>query len=213
MKKQIISRFIILEIILAFLGFYWLIQYFSNPYRTLNYFLKAIEQKNIDIIYKLVLEEEKQYLNKRHIEKLLELMFYRHRSKISAVIFPSPPADRWLEVMVKWLDRETGQALVIDGRKILSRIHLFRPPGRWKWQVSFTHFVKDYIYLNIAPIELYHQGWTEENIKLNHTLYEHFRQNITKKLLGQWGIKETFPLPAKILKRGKYIVIWKTNQK
>lgn len=45
MKKQIISRFIILGIILAFLGFYWLIQYFSNPYRTLNYFLKAIEQK------------------------------------------------------------------------------------------------------------------------------------------------------------------------
>lgn len=168
-----------------------------------------LKKKNIDTIYSLILDEEKQYgLTKDDVRKMINWMFYRHASKVKGLIFPSSPADRWLRVPVKWMNGETNQPLTINGRRLLGYINLFRRPKRWKWQISFTHFVKDYLYFNISPIKLHRQGWTKEKISLHSSIYKQLRQEVTVSILKQLGIKEVFPLPAKILKRGKYVVIW-----
>lgn len=183
--------------------------YILNPHRAFRKFLNAIEYQDLDAIYEFILDEEKQYgLSKEDVQRLMNWMFYRHAPKVKALHFSPSLADRWLRVPVKWLNGETNQPLTINGRRMVGYVNLFRRPGRWKWQISFTHFVKDYLYLNIAPVKLRRQGWTGEKIGLNPSQYKSLREEVVTRMLRQLGIKEVFPLPAKILKRGKYIVIW-----
>ena len=79
------------------------------------------------------------------------------------------------------------------------------------WQVSFTHFIKDHLYLNVSPFILKQQGWTEEKIKNNYKLYTQLREITIENLFKYLGIKKLYPLPSKILRKGRYIVIWQSN--
>ena len=209
-KKFKVLVLSIIIIIVIFTVTYLLVQYLLNPYRALNRFLIAIEEKDIDTIYAMILDEEKQYgITKEKIQELMNWMLYRHATKVKALVFPPNLADRWFRVPVKWLNGETNQPLTIKGRRLLGYINLFRPPKRWGWQISFTHFIKDYLYLNIAPIKLREQMGLDKRTISNYSYYKHFREKIVKDMLKQFGIRELFPLPTKVLRKGKYITIWK----
>lgn len=192
-----------LMLIFVIVGFYCLIQYLLSPYRAYARFLKAIEQKDIDTIYSFVLEEEKQGgLRKETVQRLMNWMFYRHASKVRGeTVFISPPADRWFRAGVQWMNAETGKPLMLRGKKILGYVNLLRPPKQWRWQVSFTHFVKDYLSLNWAPLLL-------RQLSTDYSTYERLSEEVVSKTLKQLGVDKVFPLPSKIKKRGRYVVIW-----
>lgn len=195
----------------ALLGLYWLVQYLLSPYRAYAQFLDAIEKKDVERIYAFVLDEEKQYgLTKETIKHLLDWMLYRNAQKLRGETnLIDPPADRWFRTGVVWVNGETGKTLTINGLKLVGYINLFRPPKRWRWQVSFTHFVKDYLYLNTVPLILRQQGWTEEAQLADYERYQRLREDMVAKWLKQLGISKVFPLPAKTKMRGRYVVIWK----
>lgn len=210
MGKKKILWIIGLMLIFTILGLYWLIQYLLSPYRAYTQFLKAIEQKDIDTIYSFILEDEKKDgLRKETVQRLIDWMFYRHAPKVRGeTVFISPPADRWFRAGVQWTNAETGEPLMLGGRKILGYINLFRPPKRWSWQVSFTHFVKDYLSLNVAPLMLRQQGWTKEKVSTDYGTYERLKDETVLKILSQLGIRKIFQLPSKTKIKGRYIVIW-----
>lgn len=197
--------------VFVFLGLYWMMQFLLNPYRVYAQFLDAVERKDINRIYAMVLDEEKQDgLTREMVQRLMDWMLYRHAMKVQGkTVFITPPADRWFRAGVLWVNAETDQPLTLDGRRIRGYINLFRPPKRWRWQVSFTHFVKDYLHLNIAHISLRQQGWTEEMVRADRERYERLREDLIAKWLKQFGIIKVFPLPSRTKMRGRYVAIWK----
>jgi len=204
---------IIIIICLLVVGIYWLINWLLDPMRALKGFLEAIERKDIERVYNMtLLEERKAGLTKEQVAKVLDFLLYRHGNVEAEILITHRIADRWLYGYAHWWKIENGQKKPLPitrriGVTVVTRIDLFRPPWRLKWQVNFTRFTWELLYYNYAPIK----QWIAENPKLDEErwkLASMAKEWAMKRMAELWGIKEIFPLPVMSRVRGKMRVFW-----
>jgi hypothetical protein len=194
-------------------GFYWLINWLLDPMRALEGFMRAIEVKDIDRVYAMVLNEEKEAgLSKEQVAKVLEEIFYRYGEVEGEIILTHRIADRWFYGDILWWKLEKGQRKPLPKTHpkkptVLARVHLFRPPWRLKWQVNFSRFAFGLLFHNHVPIRKLvseNPKLREERWKIDKVAKEWARSQI-KEL---WGIKEIFPLPVTAKVKGKMRMFW-----
>lgn len=209
-KWQIILSFSVLA--LALIG-YWLFNWLLDPKRAFRQFLDAIERKDIDRIYAMVLNEEKEAgLTKEQVAKALDFLLYRHGQIQGEVILADWETDRWFIADVHWWKVEGQKLLPLPktrrtGPTVVVRLHFFRPPRRLRWQVNFSRFVWFQLYFNLAPVRV----WVRQNPQLKKDLWklEKMRRDWAREVMRkEWGIKEVFPLPVMTKTRGRYVIIW-----
>lgn len=197
---------------LVVVGAYWGIRWLLDPERALRQLVAAIEQKDIDRVYAMVLDEEKEKgLTKDQVAKALEVLFYRHGQVYGEVLGLHQKADRWAKAYIHWWRIEGGQKKPLpkarrSGPTVIAELHLFRPPKRWRWQFSFTRFVWFVLYVNHSPAK----EWVQANpsLKGDWGKLRKMMRSWTKEVMGQWGIKEVFPLPVMTKMRGRLMVLW-----
>jgi len=206
----------LLTAIVAFfftVGFYWLINWLLDPTRALKGFVKAIEEKEIDQVYAMVLNEEKKSgLTKEQVAKVLEEIFYRHGEVEGEIILTHRMADRWLYGHVLWWKLEGGQRKPLPKTHpktptVVVRVDLFRPPWRLSWQVNFSRFAFGLLFYNYVPVRKLvaeNPKLREERWKIDKVGREWARRQIRE----LWGIKEIFPLPVVTKIRGKMRMFW-----
>lgn len=203
---------VVFAVVLA-IGCYWLVMWLLDPMRALENFLEAVERKDIDRVYAMALQEEKEAgLTKEQVAKVLEDLFYRHGKVVSEIIVTHWIADRWLYGYVLFWKAEDGEKRPISIANpkfptVVTEINLFRPPRCWRWQVSFTRFAWKLLFSNYAPVD----KWIANNPKLREEkrkIVSMKREWARNQLRDLWGIKEVFPLPVTSKVRGKNRVFW-----
>ncbi len=157
----------------------------------------GIEQKDIDCVYAMVLDEEKEKgLTKEQVAKALEVLFYRHGQVYQVygeVLGLHRKADRWAKAHIHWWRMEGQQRKPLpkarrSGPTVIAELHLFRPPKRWRWQFSFTRFGWNVLYVNHAPVK----AWVQADPSLKRNLGKVWKmvRLWAKEVMRQWGIKE-----------------------
>lgn len=203
---------VIFLLIVVAVGCYWLARWLLDPMRALQQFLDAVARKDIDCIYTMVLQEEKEAgLTKDQVAKALDVLLYRHGQVQGTVILADWRANRWFIADVHWWKMEGEQRKPLPkarrrGPTVVVRLHFFRPPMRWRWQVSFTRFVWFQLYVNHSPIS----SWVKQNPQLRKQpgKLEEMAKEWAREQMRQWGIKEVFRFPVMTMTKGRYVVIW-----
>lgn len=165
-------------------------------------FVAAIECKDVDTIYGLILDEEKRAcgVTKQVISRALNEMLYKRAAQVKAV--PSEldrvygeRADGWHTRAVAWADAVTGKYLPsshVTGR-LQTPIDLFLLED--KWQVSFTRFALSYIMLN------YIHALNEKGVSLEQMGKERRARQ------AAMGITKILPDPEITKKEGRWVVV------
>ncbi|MCS6861665.1 MAG: hypothetical protein NZT92_15265 [Abditibacteriales bacterium] len=186
------------------------ITYLRSPYRIFRQFIAAVERKDVDTIYSLILDEEKAKMGvtKEVIRRALEGTLYRHAVRIRAV--PSEfdhlygyKADGWYLREVDWLDATTGKYLPSETplRKCATDIDIFHPPSEGSWRVSFTRFIGSYLAINYAVPRLQRKGTPSmQDIEQARAYSRRWR--------AQFGMTDVFPDLAITKVKGRWIVLW-----
>lgn len=195
------------------MGCYWLVTWLFNPMRAMECLLKAIEQKDINQVYSMTLQEERETgLSREQVAEVLEYTLYKYGDVDCEIIVTHWIADRWFYGYVLFWKAEGNKRKPLPTTNpklptIVAEINLFRPPQRWGWQVSFSRFAWRLLFSNYAPVD----KWVANNPKLKE---EKWKIVLMKK---EWarnqmrtlgGIREVFPLPVMSKMRGKNRVFW-----
>lgn len=198
----------IIPVAILLIGLTALIAYLRSPHRTFRKIVWAIENRDFDLIYQLILDEEKKVgISKETIQRVLDDILYRHTPVVKAIPAPVlrhisgkrltkkwpfwsyPPHYRFY---IGWANKVTGQPLpsarpTVTGGVMTLEIELYRPPKRG-WQMSFTQLALSYIALNI--------GRKEEAIKVFQQMFK------------RWGIQAIYETPPYSIVRNRIHYHW-----
>lgn len=170
-NRRRVLKLVIAAILLIGLGA--LVAYLRSPYRAFKKIVWAIENRNFDLIYQFILDEEKEFgISKETIQRVLEDILYRNAPVVKAIPPPIlrhisgkrltkkwpfwsyPPHYRFY---IGWANGVTGKPLPsgrpgVTGGILTLQIELYRPPKRG-WQMSFTKLALSYVALNYPKEE------------------------------------------------------------
>lgn len=175
---------------------YLLITYLLSPYRVFRQIVTAMECKDIDTIYKFVLDEEKKMgITKEVINQSLNDILYKKATVVKACRTPleriqGKAAENVYWFYCGWMDGVKNEPLpsfreITKGVMTL-KIELYKPTGRG-WQMSFTRLLMSYSALNFSKDKA----------------GQIFRSSFQK-----WGISAIYEPPTYVIIRGRQHFLW-----
>ena len=181
---------------LILISTYLFIAYLRSPYRVFRQIITAMERKDIDTIYKFILDEEKKMgITKEVVRRSLDDILYKNATVVKACRTPLEQIQGKVTSDVYyfysgWMDEVTGKPLpsfrkVTKGVMTL-KIDLYKPTGRG-WQMSFTRLAMSYSALNFP------QDKAGQIFRLS------FRK---------WGITAIYEPPPYIMIRRRIYFLW-----
>lgn len=203
--KQQYKIVLTLGIGLILIGISLFTAYLRSPYRVFQQIIVAIENKDIDTIYKFISEEEKKIgITKEIVYNCLNDILYRNAKIVKVCNTPLEQIQGrvvrdaywflgWGNVYrfhVGWMDGVTGKPLP-SFRKITKgvmtlQIELYRPSGRG-WQMNFSKFALSYFALNFPQ---------DKAAQMFQVFFK------------KWRIPAIYELPNYFIIRGRVHFLW-----